>query len=123
MSLSAAILQAIRTARSAAGAAITYSRGGSDVTLTAVVGRTPFEQVSESGMVTRFESRDFLIVAAELILDGNETLPAAGDQIRETVGGEVLVYEVLERPGIPPYRLTDQFRRALRVHTKHIATE
>ena len=123
MSLYAAILQAIRTARETAGAEITYSRGASDVELTVVVGRTPFEQVNESGVVTRFESRDFLIPAAELILDAEQTLPATGDQIREEVGDEVHVYELLENDGKPHWHYSDQFRTTIRVHTKHVATE
>lgn len=123
MSLRDAILQAMTAARQAASADITYRRGESETELTAIVGRTPFEQVNESGVVTRFESRDYLIIATELVIDDEQTLPAIGDQIREIVGNEVQVYKVLEMGGQPHWRYSDQFRTTLRVHTKHVSTE
>ena len=47
----------------------------------------------------------------------------AGDQVRETAGTNVFVYEVNAPGGQPPFRYSDPYRRVLRIHTKHIATE
>ncbi len=93
------------------------------VELQATIGRTEFEQVDELGMVRKLQSRDFLIRAADLVLDGALTLPRAGDRIRETVGAQTFVYEAMAPGAEPPWRYSDPYRRALRVHTKHVATE
>ena len=63
---------------------------------------------------------------ADLDLGAGPILPRAGDQVRETVGGvgeSVFVYEVNAPGGQPPFRYSDPYRRVLRIHTKHIATE
>lgn len=93
------------------------------VALQATIGRTEFEQVDELGMVRKLQSRDFLIRAADLVLDGVTTVPRSGDRVRETVGAQTFVYEMMAPGGEPPWRYSDPYRRALRVHTKHVATE
>jgi hypothetical protein len=74
-------------------------------------------------VVERIESRDFLILAEDLVLDGTVVLPVRGDRIRETQGGKVYVYEVVAPGNEPCWRYSDPFRKTLRIHTKHIATE
>ena len=93
------------------------------VELLATIGRTEFEQVDEFGIVHKLQSRDFLIRAADLDLGAGPVLPRAGDQVRETVGTSVFVYEVNAPGGQPPFRYSDPYRRVLRIHSKHIATE
>ena len=74
---------------------------------------------------TRMEwtDRDYLISAAKLVLGGVQVEPQAGDQIRETVGDAVHVYEALAPGGEPAWRWSDPHRRMLRVHAKHVGTE
>lgn len=105
------------------GKSITYHRGASSLPLVAVVGRTLFEEIDESGIVRQVESRDFLVLRERLVMNGEPTLPARGDQIRELVAGRAFVYEVLSRNGEPQYRFSDGHRVRLRIHTKLIATE
>jgi hypothetical protein len=57
------------------------------------------------------------------VLDSNTVLPKAGDQIHESVGASVFVYEVMAPGAEPPFRYSDPYRKALRIHTKHVATE
>ncbi|MBT8207543.1 MAG: hypothetical protein KJO18_04660 [Acidimicrobiia bacterium] len=102
---------------------IVYLRGGSVVEVAATVGQTTFEQADEFGGIQRLESRDFLIRTGELILDSAVALPQAGDRIRETVGDQAFVYEVMAPGSEPPFRYSDPYRKALRIHTKHVATE
>lgn len=105
---------------------VVYERGGETIEVLATIGRTLFEQVDASGgVVQKFESRDFLVRASDLVLGGRPTLPKSGDRIRETSGEQVVVYEVLTPLGgnEPPYRYSDPNRRTLRIHTKHIGTE
>ncbi len=103
---------------------VTYVRGVDSVSLSATIGKTEFEQVDESGMVQRIESRDYIIRAADLVLASAVTLPRAGDLIRETDGAQTFVYEVMAPGGEPPWRYNGVHNRGtLRIHTKHAATE
>lgn len=102
---------------------VTYFRGAEQVTVQATIGKTEFEIDDGSGIIVRSQSRDFLIQATDLQLGGVETLPVAGDQIRETQGLNTFVYEVMAPGNEPPYRYSDPFRKLLRIHSKHVATE
>ena len=102
---------------------VSYARVASTVAVQATIGRTEFEQADEYGIVHKVESRDYLIRTADLVLEGQSTLPKRGDQIRETDGSTTVVYEVLSPGDEPVFRYSDPYRKALRIHTKHIATE
>lgn len=102
---------------------VTYRRATDDVTLPATIGRTVFEQADDRGLVSRIESRDFLMRAEDLVLAGAPALPKAGDVVREDQDGRTFVYEVMAPGGEPPFRFSDPYRRTIRVHTKHVGTE
>ncbi|MBW7905360.1 MAG: hypothetical protein LC135_05020 [Phycisphaerae bacterium] len=102
---------------------VVYQRGADAVEIAATIGRTEFEQVDEHGVVQRLQSRDFLVRASDLVLAGAPALPKAGDRIRETVIAQTFVYEVMAPGNEPPWRYSDPYRKALRIHTKHVATE
>ncbi len=105
---------------------VLYRRGTDEKEVLATIGKTEFEQADDAGLIHRVESRDFLVRTADLDLGAGPILPRAGDQVRETVGGvgeSVFVYEVNAPGGQPPFRYSDPYRRVLRIHTKHIATE
>jgi hypothetical protein len=102
---------------------VVYQRGVETKEVLATIGKTEFEQADDAGLIHRTESRDFLIRTADLDLGSGPMLPRAGDQIREAVGVTVLVYEVNAPGGQPPFRYSDPYRKALRIHTKHIDTE
>ena len=102
---------------------VVYQRGADAVEIAATIGRTEFEQVDDFGVVQKVQSRDFLARTADLVLAGAPTLPKAGDRIRETAGAQTFVYEVMAPGNEPPWRYSDPYRKALRIHTKHVATE
>lgn len=102
---------------------VTYVRGTDAVELQATIGRTEFEQVDEHGIVHKLESRDCLIRTSDLVLAGAATLPKSGDRIREPDGDQTFVYEVMAPGDEPPFRYSDPYRKTLRIHTKHVATE
>ena len=101
----------------------TYVRGDASVELMATVGRTIFEQRDDYGVIEKTESRDFLVRAEDLVLEGDPALPERGDQVRETDGGKVFVYEVMAPGKEPHFRYSDPYRKTLRIHTKHVETE
>ncbi|MCP4248080.1 MAG: hypothetical protein GY778_13620 [bacterium] len=105
-----------------AGGSVTYSRGGDSVVLTAGVGRSEFAWLDDAGATIEEEARDYLVIAAELILAAAATLPAAGDKIVEVAGGTTYTYQVMAFGDEPPYRYSDQQRVRLRIHTKLIGS-
>lgn len=102
---------------------VVYRRGTDEKEVLATIGKTEFEQADDSGLIHRVESRDFLVRTEDLDLGAGRILPRAGDQVRETVGMSVFVYEVNAPGGQPPFRYSDPYRRTLRIHTKYIGTE
>lgn len=97
---------------------VTYQRGAETVELAATVGQTVFRIDKGYGVQEHYESRDYLVLAADLTF-----LPKAGDRIRETDGGKVFIYEVMAPGNEPAWRYSDPYRKALRIHTKLVATE
>lgn len=102
---------------------VTYRRGNSTVDVQATIGQTIFRLDDGYGAIVRTESRDFLIATADLVLDSAAVLPERGDKIRETVGDEVFVYEVLAPGDEPHFKYSDPYRRTLRIHTKFNGVE
>jgi hypothetical protein len=102
---------------------VTYSRGVQSVVVKATIGRTLFEQDDGAGVIVRMQVRDYLIDTADLVLAGEQTLPAKGDRIEEIDAGQKHTYEVLPLGGEQHWRYSDPYRRTLRIHTKLIETE
>lgn len=102
---------------------VVYRRGADTVTVLATVGKTEFEKDDGVGAIVRSEVRDYLIDTMDLVLAGTTTLPERGDLIEETVGSEKFIYEVMPIGSESHYRFSDPYRKSLRIHTRHIATE
>lgn len=104
---------------------VTYRRGDRVVPdVPATIGRTEYQQDDGAGVITRAESRDFLIRACDLVIDGMPVLPEPGDRIEEAQGGTLFVYEVLPVGNLEPhYRYSDPYRQTLRIHTKLVGEE
>ena len=101
-----------------AACTVRYQRGEQFVDLPATVGKTLFEVEEGHGVLIRHESRDFLILAADLVLGGIKTLPQKGDRIRETQGDTIYIYEVTAPGKEPCWRYSDPYRKTFRIHTK-----
>jgi len=106
--------------KSKIGTTVTYVRGDYSVSLTATVGSTSFDQADEFGIIERIESRDYLIDAADLVLNSVTVLPGRGDKIEETQDGTTYTYEVMTLDNQPAWRYSDSYRKKLRIHTKQI---
>jgi len=102
---------------------ISYVRGAQSVDLSATIGKTTFEVDDGYGVLVRHESRDFLVLATDLILDTQQTLPQRSDRIRETQGDQVFIYEVTAPGNEPCWRYSDPYRKTLRVHSKEVDVE
>ena len=93
---------------------VTYRRGEQQVQVLATIGQTVFWIDDGAGGRVRIQSRDYLITAADLVLDETPVLPVRGDQILEGA----LTYEVLSPADEPCWRYSDPYRQTLRIHTK-----
>lgn len=114
------VTAALATLRDLAGRQVTYRRcrPAGTVSLAAIVGKTDLESANPYGVVEQYETRDYLIVAADLVLNGSATEPKAGDTILD--GGDT--FEVMSPGGqMPAWRFTDAGRTQFRVHTKLVA--
>jgi hypothetical protein len=101
---------------------VVYRRGAEEVAVRATIGRTLLKLDDGMGGVRmEWTDRDYLIRAEDLALGGSPAPPQRGDQIREVVGTETLVYEVLAPGNEPPWRWADPHRQMYRIHTKQIA--
>ena len=75
-----------------------------------------FEQVTDAGVI-RFESKDFIIDAADYTLASVVVEPQLGDRITDHLSN---VFEVLGDNGLPCFKYTDGYRTQLRIHTKQV---
>lgn len=100
---------------------VAYKRGGDQLAINAQIGQTVYEEIDNDGIVTRFESRDFLIAVADFAAPVAAP-PQIGDEIDEVQGGETYSYRVTSIPGGQHYR-RDAHRIRFRIHTKRISAE
>lgn len=110
----------------AAGVAVAYRRGATEIDITAEsgqawIGRTGFTSNREGAGVGRIEwgDRDYLLLPAAIATLGE---PKEGDRIAETVNGVGCVFEIM-RPdtGEPAWRWSDAQRTRLRLHVKQVS--
>lgn len=101
-----------------ASQSVIYSRGGSTVVILALPGRTEFEQEDAGGVQTSFHTRDFIVDAADLVLNLVAIVPQRGDRITDPDGH---IYEVLPDRGQPTHGDANPYHTRLRIHTKRIA--
>ena len=98
--------------------AVTYARAAATVSLEPLPGKSEFERFDHRGTKTTYHSRDFLILATDLVISGSQTEPAAGDEITEDDGTTIHTFEVLPFGEGQPWRHADQHRTIYRIHTK-----
>lgn len=97
---------------------VTYARGAFSVVLNATIGKTAFRQTDDYGVIRRYEMRDFIVQASDLVLNTETVLPEPGDKITQTENDIDYVYEVMSPGDEPHYRFSDAYMMVLRIHTK-----
>lgn len=97
-----------------------YQRDNNVVAVDATIGSTDFEQSDDSGFIHRVQARDYIVRTQDLAINGVPITPQPGDVIHEhdAATGRTYVYEVRAFGSEPPWRWSDPFRRAMRIHTK-----
>jgi len=101
---------------------VTYRRGAASVAVQATIGQTAFDIDQGDGAPVAFQSRDYLITVADLVLSAALAIPQEGDTIEETVtvGAVTTTYkhEVARFGAEECYRYSDPYRITFRIHTK-----
>ena len=105
------------TLRASVSRTVTYRRGPLSVSLAATVGQSEMDLLDAAGAAVRIASRDYLLAAADLVLDGETTEPVRGDRIEDARDG---AFEVLSpMQGEPDWRWMAG-RRMFRIHVKGV---
>ena len=100
-----------------ASSPVTYRRGGMELSLNTIFGRTQYEVEDEYGVRVGAEVMDFLILAADFSPTFGE--PEAGDQITS----DGTVFEVMSLAGQGQWRWSDPHRTVMRIHAKQVSSE
>ena len=104
---------------------VTYAPAqGAPISVRATIGKSEFQVDDSSGLLTRLETRDYLILAADMVEDGSPIVPAPGDRISETAypGAPPVTYEVMSPAGQPAWRWSDPYRQTYRIHARLIGS-
>lgn len=113
-----AIRTGFRSVQRLSGEFVVFRCDLGELTVKAVPGRSEREAISDQGIV-RYEAKDFLVEAEQLVFDGERYEPRGGERI--VFGGRV--YEVLAQNGLDCFRYMDQTQELMRIHTKHVDDE
>jgi hypothetical protein len=105
-----------------AAESVVYWRETASVPISASIGETEQDVQDTDGFTVTNTSVDWLITAADLVLDDVTVLPEIGDLIKHTVGAKTFTYKVLPMDGDEKHwRYTEEITKTmLRVHTKFV---
>ena len=107
--------------KTVAGRTVTYTRGASSVSLTAAVSMHEYQVIDTEGFETQVVSRDYFLMAADLIIGGSVVAPRAGDQITESIGGIDQTFEAMNLGDSgPAWNEADPDGTLIVVHTKRV---
>ncbi len=108
-----------RTLPSVAGGNVIIKRGDSQAWTVATWGRSEFQVDTPSSVQVMHTDRDFLIAAADYLLDGQRATPQKGDRITVVEDGatDQEIYEVCAPAGTDVFRFSDPEGNRLRIYT------
>ncbi len=106
-----------------ASQSVVYRRADAFVPLSASTGETEQDVQDTDGFTITHTSVDWLITAADLVLNDVTVLPEIGDLIEQTIGAKTFTYKVLPMEGEEKHwRYTEEITKTmLRVHTKLVS--
>lgn len=95
----------------------TFSHGGHSVTAAATLARTRLDLETAADVSIQHEMKDFILPAADLVLNGRVTRPQPGMRIACTLAGVAAVFEVANIPGGQCFSWMDHGETMMRIHT------
>ncbi len=109
------VAAAAKHIRAATAEPVTYRRGDYSVPLQATRAKTSPDVMDDYGTTITATVPDWLIAAADLILNSETEEPEPGDTIEPDAGG---VFEVMKVGGEQCFAYSDPGRTQLRIHSK-----
>lgn len=101
---------------------VTIERSGQQTAgVLATAGRTLFENDDGSNVIDRWQIADFLIDAADYVINAAVTLPQRGDKLIRTIGATTVTYEVDADRDKPAFEYLDDYRTKLRIHYQQVS--
>lgn len=100
--------------------AVTLRRGVATTPVNATIGKTVFQVDPGDGVITEWESRDYLITAADYQFSDAPASPTTGDQVLEADPAGAWIYELMAPAGEQLWRWSDRYRITIRIHTKYV---
>lgn len=95
---------------------VSYGRDAAVLQIAATVGSTTFDIDDGYGGVEKWQSRDYLVTAADLVLSGVLIQPQRGDRITDAAQ----VYEIMAPGKEDVFRPADNYGLTWRIHTKEV---
>ncbi|MFH1302334.1 MAG: hypothetical protein ABIK07_14835 [Planctomycetota bacterium] len=103
---------------------LTYTQDGTPIDINGTQGSTNWRVMDRDGFPLRKTSVDWIVKAADLVIDGVPVLPKRNGLITRVLGGVSRVYQVLPFGDDElEYRFLDTGRTMLRIHTKLITED
>lgn len=102
---------------------ITYVSGTNTAEWKVRPGRSEIEQYVDGEAVLVSRRQDFVGLASELIVDGEQYSPARGDTIRWDRNDVTDIFEIIPTNGDDWFEPVDAYGKWIRVHTKYSDTE
>jgi hypothetical protein len=96
---------------------VVYVRGDDEVDLSAIIGRMEGAGQDTDGYTTDGDQVDFIIAAADLVIDAAAVEPEIGDYIKHTRDGVEYKYTLARDELDRLYRRCDEHGFDIRVHT------
>lgn len=112
-----AISEGLKAISCIAGDEITYHRDPNFVVVIAVEGRSDFSSIDHSGSNVEFSTFDFIISTDDLIINGVNAVPQAGDYVTRTIGNKLFTYRVRRPDSGQLYSFSDAKQERMRIHT------
>ncbi len=97
---------------------VVYRRvNGEQINISAMPGQTQGEMITNDNVAVSVRTLDWTVSTAALRTGAGPFLPAAGDEVRDTVGGQTVIYRVIARPGIDAWEYQTADRSSVRIRT------
>jgi hypothetical protein len=113
-----AVLIGFEAARAVSGEDVIFRCDLGELNLSMIPALSEMQLSVDEGQ-TRYEAKDFLVPADELVFDGVKIEPARGNSV--VFNGRV--WQVLTERDSPGFRYMDHAERLVRIHTKHVDDE
>jgi len=102
---------------------VAYRRGQQAIQIDAQKLSVNVELDRGDGVTVEAQRMDWIVAVDDLVLGGQKTEPAEGDQIEHTIGSTKCTYEVMPLGTDSHYRPVGPYGTAWRIHSKLVKTE